>query len=224
MPRPPPLGLINVPQIARGQPLSQAHDFAGLLGFSKFPDGVAEELAHSIALARATPAAVTGLTRKRIAAELKRYAKKLRQELLTGQHNAYLRRQLAEARFGWGIESFPHLAALAAAPTAKLLAAVEQRQREINELPQVSPQRQALESAGGIALWLFVVYAADSIRDVPGAWWDFVLAFLDAAEFPTEKLRQHPESLRPVLDGLLPYYRSLAVGHDVKTVLSRPQQ
>jgi hypothetical protein len=209
MPRPSPLGLINIPQIEREQPLSQMHDFAGLLGFSGLSKDVVKNLAHCIALARETLSAVAGLTRQRISAELKRCAKKLRREQQTGQANTELRRLLADERLGLDTESFSRLAPLWAAPASELLAAVEARQREVDRLPRVSPQRQALESASCVALWFFQVYAADTIRDEPDAWWHFVRAFLDAAGFPTEMLYQHPESLKPLLARLRPQSEEL---------------
>jgi hypothetical protein len=202
MPRPAPLRLIGIPQVERGQRLSQTHDFAGLLGFATFPDGVADELARVFALMRKTSSVVVGLTRKRQAGELKRCAKKLRREQRTGRLNIKIRQLLADARLGLDTESFLHLEPLTAAPTAELLAAVEACQRKLERLPPINPQRQARESAGGAALWFFLVYAADNVRDEPGAWWRFVLAALDANGFPTVKLYEHPESLRPLLDEL----------------------
>jgi hypothetical protein len=202
MPRPSPLRLISIPQIEREQPLPQKHDYAGLLGFSRLLNGAAAELRHVIALMGATPSVVAGLTRQREAEELKRCAKNLRREQRTGCPNTHVRRLLADPRFGLGTETFLRLSSLTAAPTSELLAAVEACRREVERLPRINPQRQARESAGGSALWFFLVYAADSIRDEPGAWWRFVLAALDEAGFPTEKLYQHPESLRPLLDEL----------------------
>ena len=203
MPREPPeLTLISIPQIERGRPLSQMHDWAGLLGFSKLANEDAEELAHFIGLAEAAPDAVKGLTPRRTAATLRRFAKKLRWEQITGQTNTSVRQKLANPSLGLDINSFLLLAPLAGAPAAQLLAAIEARQRELERLPRRSPQRDALESAGGAAVWFFLVHAADSVRDEPGGWWRFVVAFLDVAGFPTEKLHQHPESLRPLLDKL----------------------
>jgi hypothetical protein len=203
MPREPPeLTLISIPQIERGRPLSQMHDWAGLLGFSKLANEDAEELAHFIALAEAGQDSVEGLTPRRIAATFKRFAKKLRWEQITGQTNASVRQRLANPRLGLDIDSFLLLAPLAGAPASQLLAAIETRQRELERMLRRSPQRDALESAGGAAVLFFLVHGADNVRDEPGAWWRFVLAFLDGAGFPTEKLRQHPESLRPLLDKL----------------------
>jgi len=198
MPRTPPLTLIRVPPVERQQPLSQKHNHAGLLGFSKLPQNVADELGHCIALAQVTSSAVKGLTRHREAAELKRCAKKLRREQ-PGRPNMHLRRKLANPYFGWRTDTIMRLAPLANAPTSELLAAVEACQREVEQLPPVNPQREARESAGATALWLFLNRAADDVRNEPGAWWRFVLAFLDDAWFPTEKLYQHPEDLRPFL-------------------------
>jgi hypothetical protein len=178
------------------------HDFAGLLGFSRLTDDIESELAHVFALMRATPCVVTGLTRQRVAAELKRCAKKLRREQITGRPDSRVRRLLADPSFGLGTETFLGLVPLTAAPTSELLAAVEAHRLELGRLPRVSPQRQALESAAGAALCLFLACAADSVRNEPGAWWRFVLAALDATGFPTVKLYEHPESLRPLLDKL----------------------
>jgi hypothetical protein len=194
MPRPPPLRIISIPQIERRQTLPQTHDYAGLLGFSRLPDNIARELAHCIALSRRSRSIVVGLTRQRVADELKRCAKKLRR-----RPNMQVCQKLANPAFGLDTETFLLLEPLAAAPTDKLLAAIEARQQAVARLPQVDPQREALESAGGAATWLFMLYAADSVRDEPTIWWRFVLAFLDDAEFPTEMLCQHPESLRPLL-------------------------
>jgi hypothetical protein len=203
MPREPPeLTLVSIPQIERGRPLSQMHDWPGLLGFSRLENEVAEELAHFIGFTEAAPAAVEGLTPRRTAATFKRFAKKLRWEQITGQTNTSVRQRLANPRLGLDIDSFLRLAPLAGAPASQLLAAIETRQRELEQMPRRSPQRDALESAGGAAVWFFLVHAATSVRDEPGAWWKFALAMLDAAGFPTEKLHQHPESLRPLLDKL----------------------
>jgi hypothetical protein len=202
MPRPAPLKPTNIPQVERKQRLSQLHDFAGLLGFATLPDDVADELAHTFALMRVSLPLVAGLTRKRCAAELKRCAKGLRREQRTGRLNVALRERLADPRLGFDTDTFLRLEPLTAAPTSELLAAVETHRLELTRLPQVSPQRQARESAGGVALWFFMVFAADGVRDEPGAWWRFVLAALDATGFPTVKLYEHPESLRPLLDKL----------------------
>lgn len=202
MPRPAPLRLISIPQVEREQRLSQLHDFAGLLGFATFPDGVAGELAHIFALMRETSSVVVGLTRKRQAAELKRCAKKLRREQRTGRLNMGIRQLLADPRLRLDTETFLRREPLTAAPTSQLLAAVEACQRKLERQPRIDSQRQARESAGGAALWFFLVYAADRVCDEPGAWWRFVLAALDANGFPTAKLYEHPEDLRPLLDKL----------------------
>jgi hypothetical protein len=198
MPRPAPLKLISIPQIGQQQVLPQKHDYAGLLGHPRLPDHIARELAHNIALARVTPALVVGLTLRREAAELKRCAKKLRHG-----RDMEVRQKLANPAFGFSTETLLHLQPLIAAPSAELLAGVEACQREaerkVKRRPQADPQRQALESAGGAATVFFLAFAEDSVRDEPAIWWRFVLAFLDDAEFPTEMLYQHPESLRPLL-------------------------
>ena len=208
MPRPPPLGLISIPKIERKQPLSQMRDWAALLGFSKLANEVAEELAHAIALARVTspfndtPTIVAGLTRRRRIAGLKCFAKKLHREQQTGVRNEYLRRLMADPRLGLDTVTFLHLEPLTAAPASELLAAVETRMRELERERDFDAQHEALESAGGAALWFFLVCAADGVRDEMAAWWRFVLAFLRTAGFPTEGLYQHPERLRRLLDEL----------------------
>jgi hypothetical protein len=198
----PELTLIDIPQIKRKKPLSQMYDWAALLGFSRLENEHAEELSHVIALAEAGPRVVAGLGRKRTAATLKRFAKKLRREQLTGRPNLDVRRLFAEERLGLDTDTFLRLAPLAGAPGSQLLAAIETRHGELERLPRRSPQRDALESAGGAAVLFFLVRAGDNVRDEPGAWWKFVLAVLAAAGFPTEKLHQHPESLRPLLERL----------------------
>jgi hypothetical protein len=198
----PELTLITVPKIAREQPLSQMHDWAGLLGFSKLANEDAEDLAHFVALARVTPSAVVGLTRRRGIAQLKRWAKKLRHEQRTGVRNEYLRRLMTDPSLGLDTVTFLRLAPLVAAPASELAAAVETRTRELELEPDTDPQHEALVSAGGVALLFFLVCAANSVRDEPGAWWRFALAFLDAAGLPTDGLYQHPERLRPLLDEL----------------------
>jgi hypothetical protein len=50
--------------------LSQMHDWPGLLGFARLENEVAEELSHVIGSTEAAPAAVEGLTPRRIAATL----------------------------------------------------------------------------------------------------------------------------------------------------------
>jgi hypothetical protein len=160
----------------------------------------AEDLVHFIALARVTPSAVVGLTRRRWIAQLKRWAKKLRHEQRTGVRNEYLRRLMADPSLGLDTVTFFRLAPLATAPASELADAIEARIRELELEPDADPQHDALVSAGGVALLFFLVYAATTVRDEPGACWRFVLAFLDAAAFPTEGLYQHPERLRPLLD------------------------
>jgi hypothetical protein len=199
MPRPPPLTLIDIPQVERNQPLSQMHDWAGLLGFSKLSDEIAKDIAHAMALARETPAVVAGLTLRRQADQLKRFGKALRRER-PGHSEFKVRQLLADPRFGFDTKIFLRLLPLVGAPTAVLLAEVEACRREIADLPRLSPQRGARMSAGGAAVWIFLNYAsAEAIAD-SSAWWQFVLAFLDACDFPTDKLYQHPEDLRPLLD------------------------
>jgi hypothetical protein len=198
MPRKSPLKPKNIPQIERKQALSQLSQterdaFAGLLGFSKLADNVTGELAHCIALAKTMTQAVAGLTRQSRVAELKRWEKKLRKEQQTGRPNARLRQLIANPRLGLDTETFLRLAPLASAPSSQLLAAVEACRGEIERLPRVSPQREARESAGGVAVWFFLIYSADNIRDEAGAWWRFVLAFLKAGGLPTVKLHQIPK-------------------------------
>jgi hypothetical protein len=211
MPRTPPeLTLISIPEIEKSdRPLSQKHDWAGLLGFSKLRDDVAEELALYIKRAMASAGLVEGLTPRKRAATLKRCAKKLRWEQVSGRPNLDVRRLLADQGCGWDLDTWLLLAPLAGGPVAILLPAVERRERELEQMPRTSPQREAMESAGGVAVLLFLKNAGDNVRDEPGAWWAFTLAFLDAAGFPTEKLYQHPESLRPLLDKLRTGWRPL---------------
>jgi hypothetical protein len=205
MPRKSPLKPRIIPQINQSQALSQLNQlpmdvFADLLGFSKLADNVTAQLADFIARAKTTTSAVTGLTRQARVAELKRWEKKLRKDQQTGRPNPRLRQLIANPRIGLDTETFVQLAPLAATPSSQLLAAVEACRREIERLPRVNPQREARQSAGGAAVWFFLIYSADSIRDEPGAWWRFVLVFLKAAGLPTVKLEQHPETLRPLLD------------------------
>jgi len=134
-----------------------------------------------------------------MAAELESHAKKLRRG-----PNMHVRQKLQNPCFGLDTESFLRLELLTAAPDAELLTAIEARQQEVALKPQADPQTQARESAGGAALWFFLIYAAPTVRNEPGYWWRFVLAFLDDATFPTEKLYQHPEDLRPLLEHLKP--------------------
>jgi len=204
MPRPPPLEPITIPQVEREQPLPRKHDYAGLLGFSRLRDNIARELAHCIALARTSRSIVVGLTRQRVADELKRCAKKLRR-----RPNMGVRQKLANPALGLDTETFLRLKPLMAAPTDELLAAIEARAQEVALEKQVDPQRQALESAGGAATLLFMDYAADCVRDEPAVWWQFVLAFLADATFPTEMLHQHPESLKPLLARLKSQYENV---------------
>jgi hypothetical protein len=152
---PPELTLIDIPQIKRGKPLSQMHDWAALLGFSRLENDVAEELSHDIALAEAGPDVVAGLGRKRTAATLKCYAKKLRREQITGHPNTSVRQRLANPRLGLDTETFQRLAPLAGAPASQLLAAIETRQKELETQPRKSPQREVLKSAGGAAVLFF---------------------------------------------------------------------
>ena len=128
-----------------------------------------------------------------------------------------MRQRLANPRLGLDIDSFLLLAPLAGAPAPQLLAAIETVQQKLERQPRTSPQREALESAGGAAVWFFLNRAGDNVRDEPGAWWKFVLAFLDAAKFETEALYQHPERLRPLLDKLRVQAEPLA-----RTVRSAP--
>jgi hypothetical protein len=214
MPRQPPeLTLISIPRIERGKSLSQMYDFAGLLGFSKLRDDVAGELSHIIALAEAGADAVEGLTPRKRAATFKRYAKKLRREQMTGRSNSSVRLLLSDPRLGLDTETFLLLEPLAAAPVTELLAAVEARQRDLDRQSRTSPQREALVSAGGAAVWFFLVHAGDNVRDEPGAWWRFVLAVfavLGADKFKTEA--------RPLLNEL-----RVAAGPLARTVRAAPQ-
>lgn len=201
MPRQSPLKPRDIPP-GRKQPLSQKPDFAGLLGFPKLADEVIANLVDLIALAKATQSTVAGLTRQSRVAEFRRWEKKLRREQQTGRLNTRLRQLIANPALGLDTETFLQLAPLVNAPSSLLLAAVEARRCEIERLPRISPQREARDSAGGTAVWFFLIHSADHVRDEPGAWWEFALAFLDAAGFGTVKLRQHPEDLRPLLDTL----------------------
>jgi hypothetical protein len=109
------------------------------------------------------------------------------------------RRMLADPTLCLDTETFLQLVPVALSPTAELLSAIEECLQKLEGQRRISPAREALVSAGGIAVWLFLLLAADGIRDEPGAWWRFVLAFLHAAKFPIERLYHHPESLRPQL-------------------------
>jgi hypothetical protein len=202
MPRPSPLNLISIPKIEQQQPLPQKHNYARLLGFLTLPDDVKSNLAHIIALMVATKDVVPGHTAQRVAAELKRCAKKLRREQQTGRPDARIRRLLADPHFGLDIESFNLLQPLTAAPTAKLLAAVEARQRQVAQMRRINPQWGALVTAAAVARDLFLHYATGSVRNQPGACWRFVLGMLDDAAFPIEALHEHPERLTSLLGPL----------------------
>jgi hypothetical protein len=201
MPRPPPLTLVDIPQVDRNQPLSQMYDWAGLLGLASLPDEAAREMALAIALAREALARVLGLTLRRQADQLKRFGKALRRER-PGHPEIKVRQLLATPNFGWDVEIYERLAPLAGAPTAVLAAEVESCRRHLIGMREVDPQFRALVSAGGVATTFFLTYAADDISNKPDAWWKFVLAFLDTADFKTEALREHPERLRPLLDAI----------------------
>jgi hypothetical protein len=191
MPRPSPLNLISIPKIERQQPLPQKHNYARLLGFPILPDDATSNLAHTIALMAATKDVVPGHTAQRVAAELKRCAKRLRREQQTGRQDERVRRLLADPHFGLDIESFNLLQPLTAAPAAKLLAAVEARQREVAQMSRINPQWGALVTAAAVARELFLHYATGSVRNQQGACWQFILAMLDDAGFPTEALHDH---------------------------------
>jgi hypothetical protein len=195
MPRPPPLNLINIPKVERQQPLPQKHDYARLLGFRILPDDAKSNLAHIIALMAASKGVVQGHTAQRVAAELERCAKRLRREQKTGRPDMRVRRLLADPRFGLDVDSFNHLQPFTSASTATLLAAVEARQREVAEMSRINPLWGALVLAAGIARELFLHYATGIVRNQPSACWDFILAMLDDAGFPTEALHDHPERL-----------------------------
>jgi hypothetical protein len=114
---PPPLNLISIPKIEQQQPLPQKYNYACLLGFLTLPDDVKSNVAHIIAIMVATKDVVQGHTAQRVAAELKRCAKKLRREQQTGRPDARVRRLLADPHFGLDMESFDLLQPLTAAPT-----------------------------------------------------------------------------------------------------------
>lgn len=203
MPRePPPLNLIDVPKVERQQPLLEKHNYARLLGFFALSADLKSNLAHIIALMAATKGVVKGHTAKRVAAGLKRCAKRLRREQKTGRPDAQVRRLLSDERFGLDIESFIRLQPLTRASTATLLAAVEARQQEVARLSRINPQWGNLVTAAALARELFLHCATDTVRNKPGACWDFILAMLDDAGFPTEALHEHPERLTSLLGPL----------------------
>lgn len=201
MPRTQPLTRIDIPQIKPPRHLSQMYSWHELLGHDKPPPAAERELAHSIALSRASPNLAKGLTLHRQADDLKRCAKALRRER-PGHPETKVRQRLADPHFGWDTEMWLRLEPLMNAPAPVLATEVEACRRDLMKMKEVDPRFRTLVTTAGTATMLFLTHAKDERLNSSDKWWEFVLAFLHAADFEHEALHKNPGRLRPMLDKL----------------------
>jgi hypothetical protein len=203
MAREQPLPHLDPPKI-EPRPLSQVHDFAGLLGHAATSDDLTRFLSYAIAIMRATRPWLddkrtkvnpywAGFTPRAMAAEHARTIKQLRRAKRTGQDD-HLRRKLQDgSRIDY--TSGVRLGLLDADPHMPTIEAVQAAREACIIWPRVNPQWEAVRIAVINAAYWFWLLAMPTVRGNKAFQQLFILAMLEAADFGTEGLRRHPERL-----------------------------
>jgi hypothetical protein len=225
MAREQPLPHLDPPKI-EPRPLSQAHDFAGLLGYAATNDDLTRFLSYAIAVMHACRPRVddgkrtkvspywAGFTPRNMAAELARIIKQLRRAKRTGDYD-HLRRKLKD---GSRIDcaSAVRLGLLGTDPPVPDIEAVQAAREACIMWPRgerTNPQWEAVRLAViNVAEWFWWL-ATPTARGDKASQQLFILAMLEAADFGIEGLRQHPERL----------YRDEIVGPLLALLLGRRQ-
>jgi hypothetical protein len=203
MAREQPLPHIDPPKI-EPRPLSQAHDFPGLLGYAAGNDHLTRFLSYAIAVLRAVRPWEDdkrntlrpywkGFTPRAMAAEHARTIKQQRRAKRTGQDDQ-LRRKLQDpsridyasaVRLGWHVADSPM-------PSVE---AVQAAREACLAWGRINPQWEAVRLAVIFSAYWFWLLAAPTVRSDKALQLSFVLDMLEDAGYGVEGLRRHPERL-----------------------------
>lgn len=204
MPRPQPLTREPVQEV-RPKPLYRADrkPFARALGLDTLPDACMHAIAWLIAAHKASRDRMKGQghTPAKVAAGLRRIEGRLRR----GHDSPEAVREIKDPHFGMDYGTVVDLSGIMAdreVPLDRRLAALQDRIRQVETLPEVDAQhglRVVLVAFGLVCVWsLFAVRRDDHARQ-----WQFVLLLLEAAGEGTSGLREHPERLKRDVGRLL---------------------
>jgi hypothetical protein len=202
MAREQPLPHLDPPKI-EPQPLSQAHDFVGLLGYAAGNDDLTRFLSYAIAVLHAARPWEderkklrpywAGFTPRAMAAEHARTIKQQRRAKRTGQDDN-LRRKLEDAtRIDYA--SAVRLDLIGADPPIPSVEAVQAAREACIAWGRINPQWEAVRLAVIHAADWFRQLAAPTVRGDKAFQLLFVLAMLEDAGYGVEGLRRHPERL-----------------------------
>jgi hypothetical protein len=207
MAREQPLPHLDPPKI-KPRPLSQGHDFAGLLGYAVTNSDLTRFLSYAIAVMRALRPRLddgeetkvnpywAGFTPRNMAAEHTRNIKQLRRAERTGQYD-HLRRKLQDgSRIDYA--SAERLGLLGADPPMPTIEAMQAAREACIRWPRrerLNPQWEAVRYAVIHAAEWFWWLATPTMRGDKGSQRLFILAMLEAADYGTEGLREHSERL-----------------------------
>jgi hypothetical protein len=207
MAREQPLPHLDPPKI-EPRPLSQVFDFAGLLGYAATNDDLTRFLSCAIAIMHALRPRLdddegtkvnphwAGFTPRNMAAEHARTIKQLRRAKRTG-HNDHLRRKLKDgSRIDYA--SAVRLGLLGAGPPMPTVEAVQAAREACIKWPRgerFNTQWEAVRLAVINAAEWFWWLATPTVRGDKASQRLFILAMLEAADYDTEGLREHPERL-----------------------------
>jgi hypothetical protein len=207
MAREQPLPHLDPPKI-EPRPLSQAHDLEGLLGYAATNEDRTRFLSYAIAVMHACRPRLddgertkvnpywAGFTPRNMAAELARIIKQLRRAKRTG-HSDHLRRKLQDgSRIDYA--SAVRLGLFGDDPPMPTVEAVQAAREACIMWPRgerANPQWEAVRIAVINAAEYFWWLATPTVRGDKAFQRLFILAMLEAADFGTEGLREHPERL-----------------------------
>ena len=195
-----PLEHYDLPRIVP-RPLSQAYDWAKLLGWDLLPDWIAATLTDFRARMPVTQRIVAGYTPGRVEADMRRIGRDLRRDGRNGWRATEARQKVADpSTLPWDFHE--RLAPLAGRPADELREAVEAVGREIAALPPTNPQWEHAFGTAACLIGIYFATANPASRSDAGAW-KFVLAMFDSVGLPNGGLRRNPRRLRNSLRPLL---------------------
>jgi hypothetical protein len=183
-------------------PLTKAahRRIAEALGIFALPDYLADRIACMIATHRAGRKRSKNHTPARMAAALRRIESRMHR----GQDGPEAVREITDPLFGIDVETFERLVPLVSDPHVPLghkLAAVAERRREVEALPEMDARyglRVELVAEALAQIWhRYAVDCDDGERQ-----WEFVLAVLAAAGEVTPGVAKNPKRLERLRNGV----------------------
>jgi len=195
-----PSGHVDLPRIVP-RPLSQAYDWAALLGWDALPAATAANIADFATRMPVTQRIMAGFTAGKAVAELNHISRELRRDGRRGWRASEARQRLADPGT-LPIVFHERLAPLTGQPADALCKALGTVAREIAALPRTNAQWEHTKLTAACALGMYWMAANPASRS-PEAAWEFALAIMDSGALPTTGLRRNPGRLKEFLGPVL---------------------